>query len=198
MKDRCSNVGQYSRRLSCGIAVVSVGVLAGTMGAVAQNSQHGQGGDKDHSRHFFPGNLVVSRSVYDNNANNVKVGTILPPDCASTQGGCAGPNGAPFNGTYPLVWNDEAYDASFGITSKILLDQITPSGRLLDTLEVPNSSSASKGKGGRDQLVTSFPSKSEIALHLSTDGKYLTFMGYVAPVNAIDVSNSNTVGAVDP
>jgi hypothetical protein len=198
MKDRCSNVRQYSRRLSCGIAVVSVGVLAGTMGAVAQNSQHGQDRDKDHGRHFFPGNLVVSRSVYDNNANNVKVGTILPPDCASTQGGCAGPGGAPVNGTYPLVWNDEAYDASFGITSKILLDQITSSGRLLNTLEVPNSSSASKDSGRRDQLVTSFPSKSEIALHLSTDGKYLTFMGYVAPINAIDVSNSNTPGAADP
>jgi hypothetical protein len=46
--------------------------------------------------------------------------------------------------------------------------------------------------------VTSFSSKSEIALNLSTDGKYLTFMGYVAPVNTIDVSNSNTPGAVDP
>jgi hypothetical protein len=46
--------------------------------------------------------------------------------------------------------------------------------------------------------VTSFPSKSELALHLSTDGKYLTFMGYVAPIDAIDVSNSNTPGVVDP
>ena len=47
-------------------------------------------------------------------------------------------------------------------------------------------------------MVTSFSSKSELALHLSTDGRYLTFMGYVAPVNAIDVSNSNTPDAVDP
>src|SRR5208337_733147 len=49
-----------------------------------------------------------------------------------------------------------------------------------------------------DQLVTSFSSKSELGLHLSTDGRYLTFMGYVAPVNAVDVSNSNTPGVVDP
>ena len=37
-----------------------------------------------------------------------------------------------------------------------------------------------------------------MALHLSTDGSRLTFMGYVAPVNTIDASNSNTPGAVDP
>ena len=49
-----------------------------------------------------------------------------------------------------------------------------------------------------DQLVTSFSSKSEIGLHLSHDGKYLTFMGYVAPINVLDVSNSNTPGVVDP
>ncbi len=36
-----------------------------------------------------------------------------------------------------------------------------------------------------------------MALNLSTDGKLLTFMGYVAPVNTIDASNSNTPGAVD-
>ena len=30
-------------------------------------------------------------------------------------------------------------------------------------------------------MVTSFSSKSELALNLSTDGQYLTFMGYVAP-----------------
>jgi hypothetical protein len=49
----------------------------------------------------------------------------------------------------------------------------------------------------KDQLVTSFPSKSELALNLSTDGQYLSFMGYLAPVNAIDVSNSNTPAVFD-
>jgi hypothetical protein len=46
--------------------------------------------------------------------------------------------------------------------------------------------------------VTSFSSKSELALNLSTDGEYLTFMGYVAPIGAIDVSNSNTPAVIDP
>jgi hypothetical protein len=49
-----------------------------------------------------------------------------------------------------------------------------------------------------NQLVTSFSSKSEGALNLSTDGKLLTFIDYVAPVNTIEVSNSNTPGVIDP
>uniref|UniRef100_A0A372IKU4 Uncharacterized protein n=1 Tax=Paracidobacterium acidisoli TaxID=2303751 RepID=A0A372IKU4_9BACT len=124
------------------------------------------------------------------------MGEVLPPNCASTQGGCSASTGAISNGTYPYVFNNDTYDGSFGITSRIYLDQITPSGWLIDSLEVPNS--LDRGvKADSDQLVTSFSSKSEIALHLSTDGRYLTFMGYVAPVNTLDVSNSNTPGAVD-
>ena len=144
--------------------------------------------------HFWPGNLVVSRSVYDNNASNVKVGEVLPPDCPVASGACGAANGAPYDGTYPTVWNNDLYDAGFGITSRIYLDQITPNGRLIDTLEVPNNLHPSPREG---QLVTSFSSKSELGLHLSLDGRYLTFMGYVAPVDTIDGSNSNTPLAVD-
>jgi hypothetical protein len=43
---------------------------------------------------FFPGNLVVSRSVYSNNASAVTVGEILPPNCANTTGGCGASTGA--------------------------------------------------------------------------------------------------------
>jgi hypothetical protein len=156
-----------------------------------------KGGDVSNSdQHFSPGYLVVSRSVYDNNAANVTVGSILPPNCQNTTGGCGAATGAINDGSYPYVWNNDVYDGSFGITSKIFLDQITPSGRFINTLEVPNSSQ--KGiSGTSDQLVTSFSSKSELGLHLSADGKYLTFMGYVAAINALDVSNSNTPGAVD-
>jgi len=80
------------------------------------------------SDYFIPGNLVVSRSVYDNNPNNVTVGETLPPNCASTLAGCNSP--AINDGTYPQVWNNDLSDSSFGITSKIFLDQITPSGTL--------------------------------------------------------------------
>jgi hypothetical protein len=144
-----------------------------------------------------PGNLVVSRSVYDNQASNVVVGSILPPNCTSTTGGCSASTGAPYDGTYPTVWNNDAYDASFGITSRIYLDQISIFGSLINSIEVPNSLER-KVESDSDQLVTSFSSKSELALNLSTDERYLSFMGYVAPVNTIDVSNSNTPGAPDP
>jgi hypothetical protein len=192
--------GAMSRRV---VAVASVAALAGSMVALADDFG---GGDKDkghdHDKSHFvlpvfvPGNLVVSRSVYDDNASNVKVGEILPPGCASTTGGCSPSTGAPYNGIYPQVFNNDIYDGSFGITSKIFLDQVTPFGFPIDSLEVPNSSQRGIS-GTSDQLVTSFSSKSEIALNLSSDGKYLTFMGYVAPIDAIDVSNSNTPGVVD-
>ncbi|WP_206952093.1 hypothetical protein [Trinickia acidisoli] len=156
---------------------------------------HAQQFDSRSGYRFYPDLLVVSRSVYDNRSSNVQVGEILPPNCAATQGGCSASTGAPVDGTYPYVWNNDLYDGSFGITSRIFLDQITPAGDLVSTLEVPNSAQAGSA---HDQLVTSFSSKSELALHLSTDRKYLTFMGYVAPVDTLDASNSNTPGAVDP
>lgn len=145
------------------------------------------------SAYFLPGNIVVSRSVYDNNPNNVQVGQALPPNCPPASGGCTA---AINDGTYPLVWNNDSADASFGLTSKIFLDQITPGGTYVNSLEVPNSSQSGV-PSEKDQLVTSFSSKSELALNLSTDGRYLTFMGYVSPIDNIDVSNSNTQDIID-
>jgi hypothetical protein len=133
---------------------------------------------------------VVSRSVYDNNSNTVQIGDALPPGCTSSCGTAIS------DGTYPYVWNNDTVDGSFGITAKIFLDQITPDGTLVNSLEVPNSSQ-NGAPSTKDQLVTSFPSKSELALNLSTDGNYLTFIGYVAPINAIDVSNANTPAIID-
>jgi hypothetical protein len=142
---------------------------------------------------FKPGNLLVSRSVYDNNPANVVAGTtLLPPNCVAPN--CVT---ATADGSYPNVWNNDAADASFGITAKIVLDQLKPSGELVNSLDVPNSSDR-RLSPTKDQMVTSFPSKSEIALNLSTDGRVVTFMGYLAPIDALDVSNSNTPAVVDP
>jgi hypothetical protein len=178
-----------------GITILSLTVLAASIPAHAEDRDH----DRDDARiHFFSGNLVVSRSVYDNNANNVKVGALLAPNCANTATSSGTPCVAAIsNGIYPFVFNNDTVDASFGITSKIFLDQITPFGFLLDSLEVPNSSFRNV-RTESDQLVTSFSSKSEMALNLSTDGKLLTFMGYVAPIDTIDASNSNTPAVIDP
>ncbi len=175
--------GALMRRM----AIVSLAVLAGGGAALGQNG----------SDYFLPGNLVVSRSVYYNNANNVTIGETLPPNCLSTQASAGSCVTAEFNGLYPQVFNNDAIDGSFGVTSPIFLDQITPAGALINTLEVPNSLQNGVPPA-KDQMVTSFSSKSEVALNLSTSGDYLTFMGYHAPVAALDVSNSNTPAAVDP
>jgi uncharacterized protein (TIGR03437 family) len=85
------------------------------------------------------------------------------------------------------VWNNDSVDGSFGVTSPIFLDQLSPSGTTLDSVAIPSN-----------MIVTSFSSKSELALNLSTDGSVITFMGYVTAPSSVDVSNSNTPGVYDP
>lgn len=141
---------------------------------------------------FTAGNLVVSRSVYTGDANTVTVGQPLPPVCPASaetaKAGQCSKGQATANGTYPGVWANANSDGSFGVTSPIFLDQLNPStGALVNTLPIPSN-----------LVNTSFSSKSELALNLSTDGTALTFMGYIAPPNTIDVSNSNTPGVYDP
>ncbi len=145
---------------------------------------------------FTPGNLVLSRSVYTGDASTVAVGSVLPPVCpASANAASAGACGskATNSGLYPTssttnnVWNNDSVDASFGITSPIYLDQLTPAGATVNSFAVPSN-----------MIVTSFSSKSELGLNLSTDGSVLTFMGYVAAPDTVDVSNSNTPVVYDP
>jgi len=163
-------------------AALVIAVLAAGPAAFAQSG----------SAYFLPNNLLLSRVVYDNNPNNVVVGMQLPPGCATAN--CVT---ATADGSYPQVFNNAIVDSSFGITAKIILDQLTTSGTSINSLEVPNSSQNGVPPT-KDQMVTSFSSKSELALDLSTDGQSVTFMGYLAPINALDVSNSNTPGVVDP
>jgi len=143
-----------------------------------------------------PGNLLVSTSVWQQDAPITAGTTQLPPNCGTLADDPCVTAVAP--GTYPLVFNNDGVDASFGVTQPIVLDELDPtSGTKLASLTVPNSSQSGISSSS-DQMVTSFSSKSEIALNQSTDDNYVTFMGYNAPVGAIDVSNSNTPGAVDP
>jgi hypothetical protein len=140
---------------------------------------------------LIPGQLLLSTSVFQNDPNIVAGSTQLPPGCTSK---CVT---ATADGSYPYVFNNALVDGSFGITSKIVLDQLTPFGFPLGSIVVPNSTDPSVSPAS-DQMVTSFSSKSEMGLNLSTDGLQLTFMGYNAPVGAVDVSNSNTPGVIDP
>jgi hypothetical protein len=166
------------------------GLVVALLASTALASMPARADERDF--HFRPGHLLLSRTVYDSKASNITPGvTQLPPNCVTPN--CAT---ATANGIYPMVFNNDLVDASFGITAKIMLDELRLNGRHVQSLEVPNS-----GQHGitsnKDQMVTSFPSKSEIALNLSVDRHSVSFMGYLAPIDAIDVSNSNTPDVVD-
>ncbi len=140
------------------------------------------------------GNLLVSTSVWQSDPNIVAGTTQLPPGCGAASDPCAA---AISGGSYPQVFNNDAVDGSFGVTQPIVLDELNPSTNAqIAQLTVPNSSQPGVTSSS-DQMVTSFSSKSELALNLSTDDNYVTFMGYVAPTDALDVSNSNTPGVID-
>jgi hypothetical protein len=178
--------------------------LSNTRFAVALLATTALGGtlayaDDDAITFFTPGHLLVSRSVYNSPASILAVGTTLPPGCTPATAAASGTPcvGAIADGTYPTVFNNDTVDASFGVTAPIFLDEISPNGNFVQAVEVPNSGERGVRTNG-DQMVTSFSSKSEIALNLSLDRKSVSFMGYLAPVNTIDVSNSNTPAVVDP
>jgi hypothetical protein len=203
------------------LAVLTVATALALAGGAFVNKMAADD-DDHHSNHFrfAPDSLVLSKSVYAGNASTVIVGEALPPGCMGSAtgltvqvpliaGGTVGvavPCGfASDNGEFPNdqdshnVWNNSGTDGSFGITSPIFLENITEDGWVLGTLPIPG-----------DRIVTSFSSKSELALNRSVDGKSLTFMGYhggvgcggnvVSPTapNLIDVSASNTPAICDP
>jgi hypothetical protein len=204
--------------------------------------------DGDHDLHgFVPGSIVLSGTVYVGNADTVTPGEVLPHGCLNT-GPVTNPNPATVNvpllpvdqtptttttqvtvtcgyasdnGEAPNlndnhnVWNNASTDGSFGVSSPIVLWNLSTHGDLLGKLHVPS-----------DEIVTSFSSKSELALNRSADRRSLTFMGYrggpgcptltldpttniltqgtnVGPIsptapNLIDVSASSTPDLCDP
>src|ERR1700733_8848498 len=164
-----------------GVAALAT-VLCAAGGVAAAGAPAGASAAGSGFRFILPGNLLVSESVYANDPNIVAGKTQLPP-------GCTGANcvTATANGTYPQVFNNVLADASFGVTSRIYLAEMTPGGFPIATIAVPSS-----------ELVTSFSSKSELALNLSPDGRTVSFMGYAATPDTVDVSNANTPGVIDP
>jgi hypothetical protein len=190
---RANVLRKRSRRLAAAtlLAAVSIVTLAGVPTARADDD-----GGFFQFPVFLPFNLAVTRSVYVDTGSIVAGTTVLPPNCSPSN--CPPPPvTAVTSSAYPYVFNNDTVDGNFGITSKIFLDQMTPFGWVFSSLEVPNSSQHGVGPNS-DQMVTSFSSKSELAVNLSTDGRALTFMGYFAAIGAIDVSNSNTPGEIDP
>ena len=141
---------------------------------------------------FVPGNLAVLYSVYPGlpDPNTGSTGGYTTPNITPgvTQLPINPPVTAIAGGSYPNVFNNAQVDGNFGVTSPIYLGQITPTGRTVSTTDL----TALTG------ITTSFPSKSEMALNLSTNRNALTFLGYNSGVGALDVSNSNTPNHIDP
>ena len=169
--------------LLAALPLIGGGIYA-AVGLTASAQADGSGGPG-----LAPGNLLLFTSTYA--TPSITPGsTVLPPGCTAASAAASGTpcSTAGYSGAYPQSFNNDADDGSFGITSPIILDELNPlSGHLLDTIPVPTS-----------DLVTSFSSKSEGALNLSTDGRYVSFMGYAAPSAGVDVSASNAPGEVDP
>ncbi|MGA7339610.1 MAG: hypothetical protein WBX18_03360 [Terracidiphilus sp.] len=225
----------------------AVGLFAVELKAQGYGTNQDFGHYFDHHRDqfhgFLPGSIVLSGTVYVGNADTVTPGEALPFGCLNT-GPITNPNPATVNvpllppststtsvtvtcgyagdnGEAPNlkdnhnVWNNANTDPNFGVSSPIVLWDLSPDGHLLGVLPVPS-----------DEMVTSFSSKSELALNRSADGRSLTFMGYrggpgcpaltldtttniltqgtnvgawspTAP-NLLDVSASNTPGLCDP
>jgi hypothetical protein len=160
------------------VTVIGVaGALAAGSGAQAGTADH----PGDQGARLIPGDLLVSTSDYINDSNIVAGKTMLPPGSGS-----AGEL-AIADGDYPYVFNNDSVDGSFGVTPQLYLNEITPFGLPQGVIPVPSN-----------EMNTSFSSKSEGALNLSSDGKYVTFIDYVAAPDTVDASNANTPGVIDP
>ncbi len=230
--------------------VASLSMTVGCIAASAQSFGHDKDSDhhRDHEFHgFVPDSIVLSGTVYVGSADTVTPGEVLPFGCLNT-GPVTNPNPATVNvpllpadqtssttttavtvtcgyasdnGEAPNlkdnhnVWNNANTDPNFGVSSPVVLWNLSTDGDLLGTLHVPGN-----------EIVTSFSSKSELALNRSLDGRSLTFMGYrggagcptltlnpttniltqgtnVGPTsptapNLLDVSASSTPGLCDP
>jgi hypothetical protein len=132
-----------------------------------------------HGQAFNANDILVSASTYQGSASTIETGTTLLTG--------ASPTGtlAVANGSYPNLTNNDSVDGNFGITSPLSLLEINPTTDALD-----NTINVTALTG----VVTSFTSKSEGSLNLSTNGTAVTIMGYDSGVNQIDISNSNTPG----
>jgi hypothetical protein len=175
--------------LAASLAALAVPVSMFAVPAAAGATAHFGGGHDQ----FTPGNLLVTTGVWTTNADITAGTTQLPPNCATANPAYVTCGTAVAPGTYPIVFNNDASDGSFGVTQPIVLDELNPhSGRVVEAVTVPDN------PADGDYLTTSFSSKSELSVNQSTDGQYDTFIGYVAPPATIDASNANTPGEQDP
>lgn len=136
---------------------------------------------------FNANDLVVTSSYYEGTVTPIAVGsTTLAGTTAGTTSSAAA------DSSYLNVWSNTTPDAAFGITSPIIVSDVSTSGTTQASYNL-TAIAASQGIN----LVTSFSSKSELAVNLSTNGNSLTIDGYDSTVGQLDISNSNAPGLID-
>ena len=118
-------------RARAGVAVFATALCAAAGAAATSGPAHASAATTQSGR-LTPGNLLVSESFYTKAPNIVAGQTQLPPGCSGTN--CVT---AVANGNYPQVFNNALVDGSFGVTSRIFLSEMTPSGIPLGTVTVP-------------------------------------------------------------
>jgi hypothetical protein len=169
-----------AHRLLAAVGCASV-MCVGATAAQADSWHQGHG-----RAELRPGNLLVTTTDYA--PADIAAGvTQLPPQCGPTPPPAPCATAVANGDDFPAVFNNSSVDPFFGVTSPVYLQELTPWGRRVATIPVPT-----------DQFVTSFSSKSELALNLSLEGHYVSFMGYASAPGQIDVSNANTPGVIDP
>src|SRR5580693_2104255 len=131
--------------------------------------------------------LLISTTTYQ----DVGVVASLVPGVSQLAGANAGQTStAVSNGNLNTVWNNEAGDPSFGVTSAIGISDLSSKTGAVLASTILNPSIVS----------TSFSSKSELGLNLTktSSGYVATFMGYAGGgVGNLDVSNSDTTAFKD-
>ena len=149
---RRANTLKKSLKQGVFVFAVAISVAAGT--AVAQNAKDGS------DFQFAPSSLVLTTSDYAGNASTVKKGEDLPLGCpggangntnvpvptftpdvsiiVNVPCGIASDSGeAPHASDPHNVWNNSTTDGSFGISSPIVLDNLTTDGVLLGAVSSP-------------------------------------------------------------
>jgi hypothetical protein len=138
-----------------------------------------------------PSNLIVTSSYY--------TGTISPiiANVTKLPGKTAGaPSIAVNNNSFPGIFYNTTPDPSFGVTSPIILSTVNPVNGA--TIKEYNLTDIAAKQLPAKHIVTSFASKSELAINLSTDGKSaLTLVAYNSTPGLLDISNSNTFSPID-
>jgi hypothetical protein len=145
----------------------------------------------------YAGDLLISSATYTD--PGFAAGSTLPNSSTFTTPNVSANTSSAFCSGAAAncstnVWNNDLVDANFGITADIVVQNVNSSTGSVDNSVDVTQLAAAQGIN----LTTSFSSKSELALNLTSDGSGITFMGYNTIAGQLDISNANTPAVIEP